>query len=112
MDFLGRWQEAKAKQVRKRCHGKREASGILKIEMSLGEEKSIQAMNLLVWADSKKHHNEAVDFFLKKSFKNNYPCTLAGVSLKKNITYISTIFQKDFKILKLPPTVNRCLTTP
>lgn len=46
-----------------RWHGKREASGILKIEMSLGEEKSIQAMNLLVWADGKKHHNGTVGFF-------------------------------------------------
>jgi hypothetical protein len=29
----------------------------------LGEEKSIQAMNLLVWADGKKHHSRAVGFF-------------------------------------------------
>lgn len=68
MDFLGRWQEARAKQVRQRWHGKRKASGLLKIEMSLGAEKSIQAMNLLVWADGKKHHNVAVGlvcFFLR-----------------------------------------------
>ena len=37
---------------------KRERSlGLLKIEMSLGEEKSIRAMNLLVQADGEKHHN-------------------------------------------------------
>lgn len=60
MDFLGRWQEARAKQVRQRWHGKRKASGLLKIEMSLGAGKSIQAMNLLVRADGKKHHSGAV----------------------------------------------------
>lgn len=67
MDFLGRWQEARAKQVRQRWHRKRKASGLLKIEMSLGAEKSIQAMNLLVRADGKKHHNGAVGlvFFFK-----------------------------------------------
>ena len=48
--------------MRQRWHGKRKASGLLKIEMSLGAEKSIQAMNLLVRADGKKHHNGGVCF--------------------------------------------------
>lgn len=82
--------------------GRERPRGLLKIEMSLGEEKSIWAMNLLVQTDGE---SLATVFFLR--FKNNYLCTLTEVSLqrkepqkKKNLT--STVFQKDFKIAKLP----------
>lgn len=42
MDSLRKWPEARiAEQARKRSYGKKETSGLLKIEMSLEDEKSI-----------------------------------------------------------------------
>lgn len=90
------WRQQRKKRAEYMGRGR--AKGVLKTEMSLGEEKSIWAMNLLVldwwWKTSQQ-------FKKKKTFKNNYPCTLASVSLegkKKDLT----IFQKYFKIAKLP----------
>lgn len=46
--------------------GREKPRGLLKIEMSLGEEKSIWAMNLLVQTDGEKPHNS---FFFFKDLK-------------------------------------------
>lgn len=53
----------------------------------------------------KKHCSSLCVCVCFKGFKNNYLCTLAGVSLKEGgKTLTSTAFQKDLKIAKLPST--------
>lgn len=53
----------------------------------------------------KKHCSSLCVCVCFKGFKNNYLCTLAGVSLKGGgKTLTSTAFQKDLKIAKLPST--------